>query len=87
MTSPQSIHVTKASGNQAADERVARAAAENLRADEVAAARSSGGTQTRTALEKLSVDELRALAIKMDIPDSGQITEQNELIEAILNSE
>jgi hypothetical protein len=34
-------------------------------------------------LEDMSIDDLRALAAELDVPNRGQIIEQDELIEAI----
>ena len=34
-------------------------------------------------LEKLSIDELRALAAKLDVPNRGAITDQAQLVAAV----
>jgi len=61
-------------------------AAEALRQAEVEAALPEApGVSTLDAsqLESMSIDELRAVAEKLEIPDRAQITEQDELIAAI----
>ena len=62
-------------------------AAEALRETELEAAqpeamRAEGGSKVDD-LETMSVDELRVLASKLDLPNRAQITEQDELIAAI----
>jgi hypothetical protein len=47
---------------------------------------AEGGQRERvdsSRLEDMSIDDLRALAAELDVPNRGQIIEQDELIEAI----
>jgi hypothetical protein len=83
---PEEIDERKESGSAVIDDAVAHAAAENLRADDIAAVRKSTGPHSRHTLEHLSIDELRALANALDIKDRSQITEQDELIDEILKA-
>jgi hypothetical protein len=84
---PEEIDESKESGSVAIDDAVAHAAAENLRADDIAAVRKSTGPHSRQELEHLSIDELRALANALDIKDRSQITEKDELIAEILRAQ
>ena len=63
-------------------------AAQALREAEVEAVRPATATSNdaateETRLEDMSIDELRVLAAKLDVPDRGAITEQDLLIAAI----
>ena len=58
-------------------------AAEALRQVEVEAAIPDVNSLTAAQLEQMSIDELRAAAKELDVPGRAQITEQDELIEAI----
>jgi hypothetical protein len=58
-------------------------AAEALRQAEVEAVVPDPTSLDASQLEKLSIDELRAIAKALDVPGRARITEQDELIEAI----
>jgi hypothetical protein len=58
-------------------------AAQALREAEVEAVQPGKPTTEPTRLEDMSIDELRALAAKLDVPNRGAITEQDQLIAAI----
>jgi hypothetical protein len=58
-------------------------AAQALREAEVEAVRPNPATTDQTRLANMSIDELRALAAKLDVPNRGAITEQEQLIAAI----
>jgi hypothetical protein len=58
-------------------------AAQALREAEVEAVQRANATSDETRLEDLSIDELRALAAELDVPNCGAITEQDLLIAAI----
>jgi hypothetical protein len=58
-------------------------AAEALRETEIEAVQETIPTSPSDALEHMSIDDLRKLAAKLDIPDRGQIIEQEELIAEI----
>ncbi len=64
-------------------------AAQALREAEVEAVRPNNSSAASPAqaesprLEDMSIDELRALAAKLDVPNRGAITEQDQLIAAI----
>jgi cell division FtsZ-interacting protein ZapD len=58
-------------------------AAEALRQAEVEAVQTEVSSIDSTQLEGLSIDELRAIAAELDVPNRGQIVEQDELIAAI----
>jgi hypothetical protein len=58
-------------------------AAEALRQAEVEAAAPDVNSLDAAQLEQMSIDELRAVAGVLDVPDRSKITEQDELIEAI----
>jgi hypothetical protein len=61
-------------------------AAQALREVEVDAVRPTSTGQPASdqpSLEDMSIDELRALAAKLDVPNRGAITEQDALIAAI----
>jgi hypothetical protein len=58
-------------------------AAEALREAEVVARLPDLHTLDESQLERMSIDELRAVAGALNVPHRAQITEQDELIEAI----
>jgi hypothetical protein len=58
-------------------------AAQALREAEVEAVRPTDAASDETRLEDLSIDELRALAAELDVPDRAAITEKDLLIAAI----
>jgi hypothetical protein len=58
-------------------------AAEALREAEVLARVPDLYTLDESQLEQMSIDELRAVAGALNVPHRAQITEQDELIEAI----
>ena len=58
-------------------------AAEALREAEVEAAQPDISDLNAAQLEHMSIDELRAVANALDVPDRAQIIEQDELIDAI----
>jgi hypothetical protein len=58
-------------------------AAQALREAEVEAVQPNLVTAYKTQLANMSIDELRALAAKLGVPNLGAITEQEQLIEAI----
>lgn len=58
-------------------------AAEALREVEVEAVLPNKTSTNSARLENMSIDELRALAAKLDVPNRGAITEQDQLISAI----
>jgi hypothetical protein len=65
------------------DEDAMDVAAQALREAEVEAVRPNPVTADQTLLANMSIDELRALAAKLDVPNLGAITEQEQLIAAI----
>jgi hypothetical protein len=58
-------------------------AAEALRQAEVEAAAPDANSLNASQLEHMSIDELRAVAGALDVPDRSKIIEQDELIDAI----
>ena len=58
-------------------------AAQALREVEVEAVRPKSAPPDKVRLEDKSIDELRALAAKLDVPDRGTITVKEQLIVAI----
>jgi hypothetical protein len=60
-------------------------AAEALRQVEVEAVQPDPDVSSLSAseLDEMSIDELRAVARVLDVPDRSKITEQDELIDAI----
>jgi hypothetical protein len=58
-------------------------AAQALREAEVEAVRPNNATADEKRFENMSIDELRALAAELDVPDRGKIIEKDELIAAI----
>ena len=58
-------------------------AAQALREAEVEAVQPGKASTDPTRLESMSIDELRALAAKLDVPNRGAITEKDRLIAAI----
>jgi hypothetical protein len=58
-------------------------AAQALREAEVEAVRPNLVTADQPQLANMSIDELRALAAKLDVPNLGAITDQEQLIAAI----
>jgi hypothetical protein len=60
-------------------------AAEALRQVEVEAVQPDPDVSSLSAsqLDEMSIDELRAVARVLDVPERSKITEQDELIEAI----
>ena len=75
-------HSTLGSGP---DDEAMEDAAEALRQAEVEAVQPDPDVNSLSAsqLERMSIDELRAVARVLDVPDRSKITEQDELIEAI----
>lgn len=67
------------------DDEAMEDAAEALRQAEVEAVQPDPDVDSLSAsqLERMSIDELRAVARVLDVPDRSKITEQDELIEAI----
>ncbi len=65
------------------DEDAMEEAAQALREAEVEAVQPAKAATDPTRLESMSIDELRALAAKLDVPNRGAITEQDQLIAAI----
>ena len=65
------------------DEDAMEEAAQALREVEVEAVRPIKEAPDDARLENMSIDELRALAAKLDVPNRGGITEQDQLIAAI----
>lgn len=67
------------------DDEAMEDAAEALRQVEVEAVQPDPDVDSLCAsqLERMSIDELRAVARVLDVPDRSKITEQDELIEAI----
>ena len=65
------------------DEDAMDEAAQALREAEVEAVRPTPLSNDIPRLENMSIDELRALAGKLDVPNRGAITEQDHLIAAI----
>lgn len=65
------------------DENVMDEAAQALREAEVEAVQPQPSASHREQLEQLSIDELRALAAKLDVPNRGAIIERDHLIAAI----
>ena len=78
----KTAHSTLGSGpdNEAMED-----AAEALRQAEVEAVQPEPDVSSLSAskLDQMSIDELRAVARVIDVPDRSKITEQDELIEAI----
>ena len=58
-------------------------AAQALREAEVGAVLPNKTSAGSAQLEKLSIDELRALAAKFDVPNRGAITDQAQLVAAV----
>jgi hypothetical protein len=65
------------------DDEAMEEAAEALRQAELEAAQPDVSTLDASQLEHMSIDELRAVAGALDVPDRAQITELDELIAAI----
>jgi hypothetical protein len=65
------------------DEDAMDEAAQALREAEVEAVQPGKVSTDPAPLENMSIDELRALAAKLDVPNRGAITEQGQLIAAI----
>lgn len=67
------------------DDEAMEVAAEALRQAEVEAVQPDPDVNSLDAsqLERMSIDELRAVARVLDVPDRSKIIEQDELIEAI----
>jgi hypothetical protein len=67
------------------DDAAAENAAGALREVEIEAAQEDSDVPNvdSSRLEQMTIDELRVLARKLDIPDRGTIIEQDELIEEI----
>jgi hypothetical protein len=67
------------------DEDAMEDAAEALRQVEVEAVQPDPDVSSLSAAElnEMSIDELRAVARVLDVPDRSKITEQDELIDAI----
>lgn len=58
-------------------------AAQALREAEVEAVQPIPASSDETRLEDMSIDDLRKLAAKLDVPNRGAITEQDQLIDEI----
>lgn len=58
-------------------------AAAALRAAELEAVQADLTSNEIDRLDEMSIDELRQLAAELDVPDRGQIIEQDKLIAAI----
>jgi hypothetical protein len=58
-------------------------AAAALREAELEAVQPDVSSTESTALEHMSIDDLRKLAAKLDVPNRGAITQQDDLIAAI----
>ena len=58
-------------------------AAEALREAEVEAVLPNKTSANSAPVENMSIDELRALAAKLEVPNLGAITEQDQLIAEI----
>ena len=75
------------SGSEAPSGSAIFKAAEALRETELAAAQPEAkgveGESKSDDLESMSIDELRELAKDLDVPNRGQIIEQDELVAAI----
>jgi hypothetical protein len=69
--------------NGAVDDDAMDDAAQALRAAEVAATLPDLHLLNESQLERMSIDELRAVAGALNVPHRAQITEQDELVEAI----
>jgi hypothetical protein len=67
------------------DEDAMDEAAQALREAEVEAVRPNNAATEDKRLEDMSIDELRVLAAKLDVPNRGAITEKDRLIAAIRN--
>jgi hypothetical protein len=65
------------------DDEAIEDAAEALREVEIDAALPDLNSLDAPQLERMSIDELRAVGKALDVPGRAQITEQEELIEAI----
>ena len=65
------------------DEDAMGEAAQALREAEVEAVQPARTSIDPTRLENMSIDELRALAAKLDVPNRGAITDRSLLIAAI----
>jgi hypothetical protein len=65
------------------DEDAMEEAAQALREAEVEAVRPIKEVPDHLRLESMSIDELRALAAKLDMPNRGAIIERDQLIAAI----
>lgn len=65
------------------DEDAMEGAAQALREAEVEAVRPGPTSASRSGLENMSMDELRALAAKLDVPSRGAMTDRPRLIAAI----
>jgi hypothetical protein len=81
-SSADSAHSTIGSGP---DDEAMEDAAEALRQAEVEAVQPDPDVNSLSAsqLERMSIDELRAVARVLDVPDRSKIIEQDDLIEAI----
>ncbi len=66
------------SGDDAMDD-----AAEAIRRAELEAVQAGVRTDASTALERMSIDELRKLAADLDVPNRGTITERDRLVVVI----
>jgi hypothetical protein len=67
----------------APDDDAMTGAAQALREAELEAVQADLSMGDSTALERMSIDDLRKLAAKLDVPNRGAITQQDELIAAI----
>jgi hypothetical protein len=65
------------------DENAIDVAAQALREAEIEATQPNRPAPDEVQLEQMSIDELRALAAKLDIPNRGAITERDRLIAAL----
>jgi hypothetical protein len=65
------------------DENAMDVAAQALREAEIEAIQPKQPSADGDQLETLSIDELRALAAELDVPNRGTITERDRLIAAV----
>jgi hypothetical protein len=65
------------------DDEAMENAAKALRQAEVEAVAPDVNSLNASKLDEMSIDELRAVAGMLEVPDRSKITEQDELIEAI----
>jgi hypothetical protein len=76
----ETMHSTIGSGP---DDEAMEEAAEALRQAEIEAVQPDVNSLDAAQLDVMSIDELRAVAAALDVPERSKIIEQDELIEAI----